>query len=68
MKQRSLQELVDRRSAIVGGSSRCVDSIRWYEDQGVDQMILLVRAGNLKPDDSCDSLRRFGDEVIPKFQ
>jgi alkanesulfonate monooxygenase SsuD/methylene tetrahydromethanopterin reductase-like flavin-dependent oxidoreductase (luciferase family) len=68
MKQRPLAELVDRHSAIVGGPSRCVDSIRWYEQQGVDQIILLVQAGSLKHDDILDSLRRFGSEVIPKFR
>jgi alkanesulfonate monooxygenase SsuD/methylene tetrahydromethanopterin reductase-like flavin-dependent oxidoreductase (luciferase family) len=68
MKQRSLEELVERRSAIVGGPSRCIDSIRWYEQQGVDFMILLVQAGNLSHDDICDSLRRFGREVVPKFR
>jgi alkanesulfonate monooxygenase SsuD/methylene tetrahydromethanopterin reductase-like flavin-dependent oxidoreductase (luciferase family) len=68
VKQRSLEELVERRSAIVGGPGRCIDSIRWYESQGVDFMILLVQAGNLKHADICDSLRRFGREVIPKFR
>ncbi len=60
--------LVDRHSAIVGGPERCVESVRWYESQGVDQMILLVQAGSLGHDDICDSLRRFGREVIPKFR
>jgi alkanesulfonate monooxygenase SsuD/methylene tetrahydromethanopterin reductase-like flavin-dependent oxidoreductase (luciferase family) len=68
MKQRSLEELVERHSAIVGSPVRCEESIRWYEAQGVDQMILLVQAGHLSHDDICDSLRRFGDEVIPRFQ
>jgi hypothetical protein len=27
-----------------------------------------VQAGSLKHDDICDSLRRFGREVIPKFR
>jgi len=31
-------------------------------------MILLVPAGNLKHDDICDSLRRFGREVNLKFR
>jgi len=44
MKQRNLKELVDRHSAIVGGPERCIESIRWYESQGVDMMILLVQA------------------------
>jgi alkanesulfonate monooxygenase SsuD/methylene tetrahydromethanopterin reductase-like flavin-dependent oxidoreductase (luciferase family) len=68
MKQRSLEELVERRSAIVGGPERCIDSIRWYESQGVDFMILLVQAGSLRHADICDSLRRFGREVVPKFR
>ena len=67
MKQRSLDELVTRRSAIVGGPERCIDSIRWYESQGVDMMIFLVQAGNLKHADICDSLQRFGQEVLPRF-
>ena len=68
LKERSLEELVERRSAIVGGPERCIESIRWYEQQGVDFMILLVQAGKLQHEDICDSLRRFGREVIPKFQ
>ena len=67
MKQRSLDELVNRHSAIVGGPQRCIDAIRWYEAQGVDQMIFLVEPGNLPHEQICDSLRRFGNEVIPKF-
>jgi alkanesulfonate monooxygenase SsuD/methylene tetrahydromethanopterin reductase-like flavin-dependent oxidoreductase (luciferase family) len=68
MKQRSLSELVGRHSAIVGGPRRCAESIRWYQEQGVDTMILLVQAGSLRHDDICDSLRRFGKEVIPRFR
>ena len=67
MKQRSLSELVERRSAIVGGPARCLESVRWYESQGVDMLILLVQAGTLRHEDICDSLRRFGREVIAKF-
>ena len=68
MKQRSLEDLVERHSAIVGGPARCSESVRWYESQGVDQMILLVQAGSLRHEDVCESLRRFGREVIPKFR
>ncbi len=67
VKQRSLEELVERHSALVGGPERCIDSIRWYEQQGVDVMMLLVQAGSLKHDDICDSMRRFASEVMPKF-
>ena len=67
MVQRSLDELVERRSAVVGAPERCIDAIRWYESQGVDEMIFLVQAGSLKHEDICDSLRRFGKKVIPAF-
>ena len=67
MKQRSLEELVERHSALVGGPARIIDSIRWYEQQGVDMMMFLIQAGSLKHEDVCDSLRRFGTEVMPKF-
>ena len=69
MKQRSLSmssSTATRPSS--AGPERCVESIRWYQEQGVDQMILLVQAGTLAHDDICDSLRRFGSEVIPKFR
>jgi len=60
-RERDLQELVDRRSVIVGGARRCIESIEWYESQGVDLMLFL------RHDDIVDSLRRFGREVLPHF-
>ncbi len=68
MKQRDLSELVDRHSAIVGSPERCIESIEWYESQGVDKMLFIVQMGSLSHDDICDSLRRFGSEVIPHFR
>ena len=60
-RERDLQELVDRRSVIVGGARHCIESIEWYESQGVDLMLFL------RHDDIVDSLRRFGREVLPHF-
>ena len=33
-RERNIQELIDRRSVIVGGPARCIDSIEWFERQG----------------------------------
>ena len=56
-----------RRSVIVGGPARCLESIEWFERQGVDMMLFLVQAGTIKHADIVDSLRRFGREVMPHF-
>ena len=66
-RERDIQELIDRRSAIVGGPKRCADAIRWYESQGVDMMLFLVQSAYIRHDDIVESLRRFGREVIPRF-
>jgi len=66
-RERDIGELVDRRSAIVGGPERCVDAVRWYESQGVDMMLFLVQSAYIRHQDIVDSLGRFGREVIPRF-
>ncbi|MFQ5665375.1 MAG: LLM class flavin-dependent oxidoreductase [Candidatus Binatia bacterium] len=66
-RERSLQELIDRRSVIVGGPARCIESIEWYASQGVDMMLFLVQAAHIRHQDIMESLRRFGREVIPHF-
>jgi imidazole glycerol phosphate synthase subunit HisF len=48
----------------VGGPAPCLETVRWYEAQGVDQLIFLVQAGWLAHEHICSSLRRFGSEVI----
>lgn len=45
----------------------CIESIEWFERQGVDMMLFLVQAGTIKHADIVDSLRRFGREVVPHF-
>ena len=66
-RERSLHELIDRRSVVVGGPQRCIDTIEWYEAQGVDMMLFLVQAGTIRHADILDSLGRFGREVMPHF-
>jgi alkanesulfonate monooxygenase SsuD/methylene tetrahydromethanopterin reductase-like flavin-dependent oxidoreductase (luciferase family) len=60
-------EMRANHSMILGGPEICQAEVQWYADQGVDLLLLLVQAGSIRHDDICDSLRRFGEEVIPKF-
>jgi len=39
------------KPVIVGGARRCIESIAWYEAQGVDMMLFLVQAGKIRHDD-----------------
>ena len=66
-RERDIQELIDRRSAIVGGTDRCLEAVRWYESQGVDMMLFLVQSAYIRHEDIVESLRRFGRHVIPHF-
>jgi alkanesulfonate monooxygenase SsuD/methylene tetrahydromethanopterin reductase-like flavin-dependent oxidoreductase (luciferase family) len=54
-------------SMILGSPDTCINEVQWFADQGVDLLLLLVQAGSIAHADICDSLRRFGQEVIPKF-
>jgi len=67
VRQREMGEMLANHSMILGGPSTCVEQCQWFADAGVDLMLLLVQAGPIPHDDICDSLRRFGAEVIPKF-
>jgi len=66
-RERDMHELIDRRSVIVGSPRRCIETIEWYANQGVDMMLFIVQAGSIQHADVVDSLRRFGREVIPHF-
>jgi len=66
-RERDIHELIDRRSAIVGGANRCLEAVRWYESQGVDMMLFLVQSAYIRHEDILESLRRFGRHVIPHF-
>lgn len=48
----------------VGGPERCRETVEWYASQGVDMLIFLVQCGRLDHAAICESLRRFGAEVI----
>lgn len=64
---RDLAELTREHVVVGGGPEACAASIEWHADQGIDIMLFLVQPGSLAHEDVCDSLRRFGREVLPRF-
>jgi alkanesulfonate monooxygenase SsuD/methylene tetrahydromethanopterin reductase-like flavin-dependent oxidoreductase (luciferase family) len=58
----------DQAVLCLGGPDKCAQIARHYEAQGIDQLIFLVQAGGTPHDAIMDSLRRFGDQVIPRFR
>src|SRR5262249_20750601 len=57
-----------RQHFIIGEVSECVEQIRQYEELGVGHLACLMNFGK-PPLDLVDvSLRRFGEEVLPRFQ
>lgn len=54
-------------SMILGSPETCRSEVQWYAEQGVDLLLLLVQIAPTRHEDVCESLRRFGSEVLPKF-
>ncbi len=61
-------QMADEAILCIGGAEKCRQIARHYEAQGIDQLIFLVQHGPTKHEAIMDSLRRFGEEVIPHFQ
>jgi alkanesulfonate monooxygenase SsuD/methylene tetrahydromethanopterin reductase-like flavin-dependent oxidoreductase (luciferase family) len=57
----------DEAVLCVGGPEKCAQIARHYEAQGIDQLIFLVQHGATPHEAVMDSLRRFGEQVIPQF-
>ncbi len=52
----------------VGTPDQIRDFLRRYEDAGVDQVIFVMQAGKNRHEDICESLERFGTEILPEFR
>ncbi len=52
----------------IGTPERVRKTVQAYKDSGVDQLILMVQAGRI-PHESCmQTIRLFGEEIIPAFK
>ena len=51
----------------IGTPAQLRETLRAYEDAGVDQVIFLQQGGNNEHEHICDSLELFAEEVMPEF-
>ncbi len=61
-------QMADDAILCIGGPEKCRQIARHYEAQGIDQLIFLVQHGPTRHEAIMESLRRFGQEVIPHFR
>ncbi len=61
-------QMADDAILCLGGPETCAQIARHYEQQGIDQLILLVQHGATSHEVIMESLRRFGEQVIPQFR
>jgi alkanesulfonate monooxygenase SsuD/methylene tetrahydromethanopterin reductase-like flavin-dependent oxidoreductase (luciferase family) len=64
----NIARMADESVLCIGGPEKCAQIAGHYRAQGIDQLILLVQAGGTRHDAIMDSLRRFGERVMPQFR
>ncbi|MEO6197046.1 MAG: LLM class flavin-dependent oxidoreductase [Dehalococcoidia bacterium] len=52
----------------IGSPERVRGVVQKYADSGVDQLILLVQAGRISHESCMQTIRLFGEEIIPAFR
>jgi alkanesulfonate monooxygenase SsuD/methylene tetrahydromethanopterin reductase-like flavin-dependent oxidoreductase (luciferase family) len=61
-------EYLDSRNMIlVGDPDRCIELAKQYESIGVDRLLCFMQYKDMSHEDTMDSIRLFGEEVIPAF-
>ncbi|MCI0769816.1 MAG: LLM class flavin-dependent oxidoreductase [Chloroflexi bacterium] len=67
LRQGGPQSLIDSGTIMVGDPHSCSKIVQRYADVGVDQLIIHMQAGGIPNQRVRESIRAFGQHVIPKF-
>ena len=59
--------LDSRNMILVGDPDRCIELAKQYESIGVDRLLCFMQYKDMKHEDTMESIRLFGNEVIPAF-
>ena len=62
------EEGIEAGALLVGSPERARKVVQNYIDAGVDQLILLVQAGRIPHEKCMQTIKLFGEEVIPAFR
>jgi alkanesulfonate monooxygenase SsuD/methylene tetrahydromethanopterin reductase-like flavin-dependent oxidoreductase (luciferase family) len=60
--------ILDGATSCVGTPDQVRNSLRAFEDAGLDQVVLVSQAGNNRHEDICASLELLAREVLPEFK
>lgn len=60
--------IIDGATSCVGTPDQVRNSLRAFEDAGIDQVVLVSQAGNTSHEDICASLELVAREVLPEFK
>jgi alkanesulfonate monooxygenase SsuD/methylene tetrahydromethanopterin reductase-like flavin-dependent oxidoreductase (luciferase family) len=63
----SFEELDAEDMVIVGDPERCIRKLERYRQAGLDRVLCCMQAGRLAHRDVTESIRLFGEHVIPHF-
>ena len=60
--------IIDGATSCVGTPDQVRNSLRAFENAGIDQVVLVSQAGNTRHEDICASLELMAREVMPEFK
>jgi alkanesulfonate monooxygenase SsuD/methylene tetrahydromethanopterin reductase-like flavin-dependent oxidoreductase (luciferase family) len=63
-----VDRMVDNAEVCIGDPRRCIEVIKHWESIGVDQIMCLMQAGRIPHEKVMESIRLFGEQVIPYFK
>jgi alkanesulfonate monooxygenase SsuD/methylene tetrahydromethanopterin reductase-like flavin-dependent oxidoreductase (luciferase family) len=63
-----IDRMVDNAVVCIGDPERCISVIKHWEEVGVDQIMCLMQAGRIPHEKVMESIRLFGEHVIPFFK
>ena len=61
------QTLCDRGVIIAGNPESCIETIKMYDDLGVDEVMMIMQTETIPHERVMESIELFGKEVIPAF-
>lgn len=66
--EHEVQKLVDDAVVCIGDPEACIRVLKHWEEVGVDQIMCLMQGGRIPHDKIMESIRLFGEYVIPYFK
>jgi len=63
-----VNKLINDGVVCIGDPERCIKVLKKWEEIGIDQIMCLMQGGRIPHDKIMESIRMFGEHVIPYFK